>query len=56
MAGSLEFAKLVTASLLYQYWDIINKTLRTYLSIATVVLILLDILSISVSYRVTSFW
>ena len=25
MAGSLEVAKLVTASLLYQYWDTINK-------------------------------
>ena len=35
MAGSLEFAKLVTASLLYQYWDSINKALRTYLSIAS---------------------
>ena len=35
MAGSLEFAKLVTASLLYRYWDTINKTLRTYLSINT---------------------
>ncbi len=38
MAGSLEFAKLVTASLLYQYWDSINKALRTYLSIETIVL------------------
>ena len=27
MAGSLEFAKLVVASLLYQYWDTINKLL-----------------------------
>ena len=35
MAGSLELAKLVVASLLYQYWDDINKILRTYLSIAT---------------------
>jgi hypothetical protein len=34
MAGSLEFAKLVVASLLYQYWDTINKWLRTYLSVA----------------------
>ena len=25
MAGSLEFAKLVTASLLYRYWDRINS-------------------------------
>ena len=40
MAGSLEVAKLVTASLLYQYWDTINKILRTYLVIATVVLVL----------------
>jgi len=28
MAGSLEVAKLVVASLLYQYWDTINKGLR----------------------------
>ena len=41
MAGSLEFAKLVVASLLYQYWDTINKALRIYLSIACFVLILI---------------
>jgi len=46
MAGSLEFAKSVTASLLYQYWDTINKTLRTYLSIATVVLVLITSMGI----------
>ena len=46
MAGSLEFAKLVTASLFYQYWDTINKTLRTYLSIATVVLVLITSMGI----------
>ena len=41
MAGSLEFAKLVVASLLYQYWDTINKGLRAYLAIACLVLILI---------------
>ena len=41
MAGSLEFAKLVVASLLYQYWDTINKALRVYLSIACFVLIII---------------
>ena len=46
MAGSLEFAKLVTASLLYQYWDSINKTLRTYLTVATVVLVLITSMGI----------
>ena len=46
MAGSLEFAKLVTASLLYQYWDTINKTLRTYLSVATIVLVLITSMGI----------
>jgi hypothetical protein len=35
MAGSLEFAKLVTASLLYQYWDTINKFMRFYLMVIT---------------------
>jgi len=46
MAGSLEFAKLVTASLLYQYWGTINKTLRTYLSIATFILVLITSMGI----------
>tara|TARA_R110000744_G_scaffold196037_4_gene315213 strand:+ start:805 stop:2097 length:1293 start_codon:yes stop_codon:yes gene_type:complete len=41
MAGSLEFAKLVIASLLYQYWDTINRVLRAYLSIACFILILI---------------
>ena len=41
MAGSLEFAKLVAASLLYQYWGTINKVLRTYLSIAVLVLMVI---------------
>jgi len=39
MASSLEFAKLVTASALYQYWDRVNIFLKTYLSVAMVVLI-----------------
>tara|TARA_B100001094_G_scaffold332094_1_gene402748 strand:+ start:3183 stop:4148 length:966 start_codon:yes stop_codon:yes gene_type:complete len=39
MAGSLEAAKLVIASLLYQYWSEINKLLRAYLLIATITLI-----------------
>jgi hypothetical protein len=46
MAGSLEFAKLVTASLLYQYWDTINKTLRTYLTVATIILVLITSMGI----------
>ena len=46
MAGSLEVAKLVTASLLYQYWSTINKTLRTYLTVATVVLVLITSMGI----------
>jgi hypothetical protein len=41
MAGSLEFAKLVVASLLYQYWDTINKVLRGYLLTACFVLMLI---------------
>ena len=46
MAGSLEVAKLVIASLLYQYWDTLNKYLRTYLSIAAVVLVLITSMGI----------
>jgi len=41
MASSLEVAKLVIASLLYQYWDTINKALRVYLTVAAGVLILI---------------
>ena len=41
MASSLEIAKLVIASLLYQYWDTINRGLRAYLTIAAGVLILI---------------
>ena len=38
MASSLEFAKLVVASLLYRYWREINKLLRLYFVIACVTL------------------
>ena len=41
MAGALEAAKLVVASLLYQYWDTINKFLRAYFVIACFVLIII---------------
>lgn len=41
MAASLEIAKLVIASLLYQFWDKLNKVLRIYLTIAAAVLILI---------------
>tara|TARA_B100000963_G_scaffold354902_1_gene372211 strand:+ start:77 stop:1186 length:1110 start_codon:yes stop_codon:yes gene_type:complete len=46
MAGSLEVAKLVIASLLYQYWNDINKFLRTYLTIATVILVIITSMGI----------
>jgi hypothetical protein len=38
MAGSLEIAKLVSASYLYRYWDNINKVLRIYMLCATILL------------------
>lgn len=41
MAGSLEVAKLVIASLLHRYWKTMNKYLRTYLTIATIILIVI---------------
>jgi hypothetical protein len=41
MAASLEVAKLVIASLLYQYWNKLNKILRVYLTISAAVLILI---------------
>tara|TARA_R110001592_G_scaffold6257_3_gene33694 strand:- start:1183 stop:2304 length:1122 start_codon:yes stop_codon:yes gene_type:complete len=41
MAGTLEVAKLVVASLLYQYWDKINKLLRAYFIIACFILMVI---------------
>jgi hypothetical protein len=59
LAGSLEFAKLVTASLLYQYWKKLNLGLKLYLSIATLVLIIITSAGIygflSSAYQETSF-
>ena len=46
MAGSLEVSKLVIASLLYQYWDRLNKVLRTYLMVAVTILILITSMGI----------
>jgi hypothetical protein len=46
MAGSLEIAKLVIASLLYQYRKTLPFLLKTYLSIACVVLILITSMGI----------
>jgi hypothetical protein len=58
MASSLEISKLVTASLLYQYWDKLNKILRTYLTIATIVLVLITSMGIygflSAAYQETA--
>lgn len=58
MASSLEIAKLVIASLLYQYWNVINKALRTYLMVATVILILITSMGIygflSAAYQETA--
>jgi len=41
MAGALEAAKLVVASLLYQYWDTINKFLRFYFILAVFILMVI---------------
>ena len=41
MASSLEVAKLVIASLLYQYWYKLNKLLKLYLTLATIILVLI---------------
>jgi hypothetical protein len=46
MAGSLEFAKLITASFLYAYWTRISKVLKFYLAFGVVVLVLITSLGI----------
>ena len=58
MAGSLELAKLVTVSLLYQYWSKLNMMLKTYLMIAAFVLMIITSLGIygflSSAYQTTA--
>lgn len=46
MAGSLELAKLVTASYLYRYWENIHKTLKNYMFGATILLMSITSLGI----------
>jgi Skp family chaperone for outer membrane proteins len=58
MASSLEVAKLVIASLLYQYWKELNKLLKIYLTIAALVLVLITSMGIygflSAAYQETA--
>lgn len=58
MATALEVSKLVIASLLYQYWNEINKVLRAYLTIAMIVLMIITSAGIygllSSGYEVTA--
>lgn len=46
MAGSLEVAKLVIATLLHRYWKELNKLLRFYLTSAVVILVLITSMGI----------
>lgn len=46
MAGSLEVAKLVTASWLYRHWQVTSWAMRTYLSVAVLVLMLITSMGI----------
>ena len=46
MAGSLEVAKLVCASYLYRFWSDINKFLRHYMIMATIILMSITSLGI----------
>ena len=41
MAGSLEFAKLVSASFLYRYWTKVNSWLKYYMLVGVVTLVLI---------------
>lgn len=58
MASSLEVSKLVIASLLYQYWNKLNTLLKTYLTIAAIILVLITSAGIygflSNSYQTTA--
>lgn len=46
MASSLEAAKLVTATVLHIYWNTLNKILRVYLVLATVLLVIITSMGI----------
>jgi len=46
MAGTLEFAKLVSASFLYQFWKKTSLVLKVYLTIAVVVLAIITSMGI----------
>jgi hypothetical protein len=39
MAGSLEFAKLVTATFLYRYWTRVNLWMKTYMLVGVITLV-----------------
>ncbi len=39
MAGSLEFAKLVSASFLYRYWYKVNEWLKIYMTVGVITLV-----------------
>ena len=46
MAGSLEAAKLVTATLLHRYWKTLSNVLKIYLTLAVIVLVLITSMGI----------
>ena len=46
MAGTLEVGKLLTASWLYRYWDETSLALKTYLSVAVLILMLITSMGI----------
>jgi hypothetical protein len=58
MAASLEFSKLVAASFLYYYWNKLNGFIRTYFTIAIIILVLITSLGIygylTSAYQTTS--
>ena len=58
MAGTLEASKLIIATLLHQYWNKLSILLRVYLTIATLVLIMITSMGIygflSAAYQETA--
>ena len=46
MASALEVSKLIIASFLYQYWQTLAVTLKSYLLIATVIIMTITSISI----------
>ena len=55
LAASLEFAKLVTVSYVYRFWNTIKKGLRGFYVFAVIFIMLLSILFVNLTRKIISY-